>query len=85
MSAQVSYHRVQDHLERLKMQAALQSLDQILQRVIEDLATLRFLSAGENVVFLGPCEPHTYCPFTGRNSLSVSPPPRETGSGRTAL
>ena len=112
MSAQVSYQRVQDHLERLKMHAALQSLDQILQRaqqheqlpvevidellgqelsarfqrrieanfkfsglpmlkrleefdyeaqpqvprrVIEELATLRFLSAGENVVFLGPC------------------------------
>ena len=112
VSAQVSYQRVQDHLERLKMHAALQSLDQILERAqkreqlpvevldellgqelaerferrikvnfkfsglpmlkrleqfdyaaqpqvsrrtIEELATLRFVAAGENVVFLGPC------------------------------
>ena len=112
MSAQVSYQRVQDHLQRLKMDAALQSLDQILERgqqqeqlpvevldellgqelaarfqrrieanfkfsglpmlkrleqfdydaqpqvsrrTIEELATLRFVAAGENVLFLGPC------------------------------
>ena len=28
---------------------------QVPKRVIDELATLRFLSAGENVVFLGPC------------------------------
>ncbi|MHA1814209.1 MAG: IS21-like element helper ATPase IstB [Candidatus Thorarchaeota archaeon] len=112
MSGAVSYQRVRDHLVRLKMDAALVALDDILERgqkeeklpvevidellerelnarfekrvrvnlrvsglhvkkrledfdfqaqpqvprqVIEELATLRFLHNGENVLFLGPC------------------------------
>jgi DNA replication protein DnaC len=112
MSAAVSYERVRDQLERLKLDAALASLDTVLEQgqkqeqlpvevldellgrelsnrferrvqtnlklsgipapktlegfdfsaqpsvpkdVIEELATLRFLHQGENVVFLGPC------------------------------
>jgi DNA replication protein DnaC len=112
MSAAVSYERVRDHLERLKLDAALTSLDTILEEgqkqqrlpvevldellarevatrferrvntnlklsgipapktlesfdfeaqpsvpkdVIAELATLRFLHQGENLVFLGPC------------------------------
>lgn len=112
MSAAVSYERVRDQLERLKLEAALASLDTVLEQgqkeerlpveildellsrelaarferrvstnlklsgipapktlegfdfdaqpsvpreTIEELATLRFLHQGENVVFLGPC------------------------------
>lgn len=112
MSAAVSYERVRDQLQRLKMESALASLDAVLERgqkeerlpvevlddllgrelatrferrvqtnlklsgipapktldgfdfeaqpqvpkdVIEELATLRFLHQGENVLFLGPC------------------------------
>lgn len=112
MSAAVSYERVRDQLGRMKMEAALSSLDPILERaqkqeklpvevldelftleldarferrvktnlklsglpapktlesfdydaqpqvpkdVVEELATLRFLHQGENVLLLGPC------------------------------
>jgi len=112
VSAAVSYERVRDQLERLKLEAALTALDTVLEQgqkqerlpveildellgrelaarferrvatnlrlsgipapktlegfdfevqpsvprdVIEELATLRFLHQGENVVFLGPC------------------------------
>ena len=111
MSAAISYERVRDQLERLKLEAALASLDTVLEQgqkqerlpvevldellgrelavrferrvrtnlklsgipapktlegfdfeaqpsvprdVIDELATLRFLHQGENVVFLGP-------------------------------
>lgn len=112
MSSQVSYERVRESLERLKMEAALVELDDVLERggreeksaveilddllerelrdrferrvktnfklsglplvkrleefdfeaqpqvpkrTVEELATLRFLHQGENVLFLGPC------------------------------
>ncbi|MDZ7778665.1 MAG: IS21-like element helper ATPase IstB [Gemmatimonadota bacterium] len=112
MSAAVSYERVRDQLDRLKMEAALTALDEILERgqkkdkltvevldelltheldarferrvatnlklsglpasktledfdyeaqpqvpkdVLDELATLRFLHQGENVLLLGPC------------------------------
>jgi DNA replication protein DnaC len=112
MTGTVSYERVRDHLGRLKMEAALVSLDDVLERgqkedrlpvevldellerevnarfekrvrtnlmlsgipiqkrledfdftaqpqvprqVIDELATLRFLHNGENVLLLGPC------------------------------
>lgn len=112
MSAAVSYERVRDHLERLRLGFALEGLDTVLERgqkeehlpvevlddllgrelaarferrvntnlklsgipaaktletfdfeaqpsvpkdVIQELATLRFLHHGENVLLLGPC------------------------------
>ena len=112
MSSQVSYERVRESLERLKMEAALVELEDVLERggreeksaveilddllerelrdrferrvktnfklsglplvkrleefdfeaqpqvpkrTVEELATLRFLHQGENVLFLGPC------------------------------
>lgn len=112
MSAAVSLERVRDHLERLKMEAALNDLESVLERgqkeellpvqvldellereitarfrrrivvnfklsglpllkrledfdyeaqpqvprrTIDELATLRFVASGENIVFLGPC------------------------------
>lgn len=112
MSGAASYARVRDHLERLKLEAALLYLDDVLERgqkeervsvevldellekeiqarferrvgtnlklsglpvlkrleefdysaqpqvprdVVEELATLRFLHHGENVLLLGPC------------------------------
>ena len=112
MSSQVSYERVRESLERLKMETALVELEDVLERggreektaveilddllerelrdrferrvktnfklsgfplvkrleefdfeaqpqvpkrTVEDLATLRFLHQGENVLFLGPC------------------------------
>lgn len=112
MSGAASYERVRDHLERLKLEAALLCLDGVLERgqkeeklsvevidellekelearyerrvktnlklsglpvlkrleefdypaqpqvprdVVEELATLRFLHSGENVLLLGPC------------------------------
>ena len=112
MSSQVSYERVRESLERLKMETALVELEDVLERggreektaveilddllerelrdrferrvktnfklsglplvkrleefdfeaqpqvpkrTVEELATLRFLHQGENVLFLGPC------------------------------
>lgn len=112
MSSQLSYERVRESLERLKMEAALVELEDVLERggreeksaveilddllerelrdrferrvktnfklsglplvkrleefdfeaqpqvpkrTVEELATLRFLHQGENVLFLGPC------------------------------
>ena len=70
MSAAVSYERVRDQLATLGLEAALTSLDPVLARGPQDakvavdvldeplgleLATLRFLHQGENVLLLGPC------------------------------
>ena len=49
--------RLRENLESLKMKNTLEILDNYLERAVAEnleLATMRFLENGENVVFLGP-------------------------------
>jgi DNA replication protein DnaC len=46
--------RLMENLESLKMKNTLEILDNYLERAVDELATMRFLENGANVVFLGP-------------------------------
>src|ERR671936_394407 len=76
----VVYERVGAHLDRLKLKRVAELLDPIAEEAtkeplsyveffdrkqIQELATLRFLANGENVIFLGP-------PGVGKTHLAVA-------------
>ncbi|MHB1443936.1 MAG: ATP-binding protein [Candidatus Humimicrobiaceae bacterium] len=63
------------HVQKRIEDFDFESQPQVPKRTIEELATLRFLAAGENVLFLGPCGVgKTHCHRPGAKSARAGPP-----------